>query len=531
MTTTVPPAAPVESEPRTYGNWRKPTTPGLPGLGLLGTAVALGGLVLTVLVQMVAGLVPAAVTLLLVLLLVAPLLYKNRSGRNGWQALTARVMWARGRRARQHVYRSGLAGPVAYGTHTLPGLLAASTLYDCVDSYGEPFALLHVPATRHYSVVLKCDPEGSQLVDPETSDTWVARWGTWLAELPREPNLEAASATVETAPDPGSRLAREVEALLSDGAPDLARRMLTEVTDTYALGSPQVSGRVALTFSATRRNLEDVELFAGRKARKTGGGRAGGQRARVLTPAEMAAQIGSRLPGLVRELATTGAGGARAMTAAELAETVRVAYDPQAGPVIEALHARGQDPGIDWAQAGPSGQAEDWGSLRHDSGTSVTWQMTQAPRGAVQSQVLRALLEPNSELTRKRVTLLYRPHDPAASAKIAYNDVRTALGSATMRAGEGRAAETLDLQAARQTAAEEAGGAGLTRFSLLVTATVTDPDQLDHAADLIDQAGGASRLQLRRVYAGQSASFAACLGVGLVLNRHVAVPAAIRQFL
>ncbi len=526
MTTTL--AAPLsgDGEPRTYGNWRKPTTPGLPGLGLLGTAVALGGLVLTVLVQMIGGLIPAAVTLLLVLLLVAPLLYKNRSGRNGWQALTARVMWLRGRRAKQNIYRSGLAGPVAYGTHTLPGLLAASTLYDCVDSYGEPFALLHVPATRHYSVILKCDPEGSQLVDPETSDTWVARWGTWMAELPREPNLEAASATVETAPDPGSRLAREVDQLLTDGAPDLARQMFAEVTDTYALGSPQVSGRVALTFSATRRNLEDVELFAGRKAKK-----AGKQRARVMTPDEMAAQIGSRLPGLVRELATTGAGAARAMTAGELAETVRVAYDPQAGPVIEGLHARGEDPGIVWTTAGPSAQAEDWGALRHDSGTSVTWQMTQAPRGAVQSQVLRALLEPNNELTRKRVTLLYRPHDPATSAKIAYNDVRTALGNATMRAGEGRAAETLDLQAARQTAAEEAGGAGLTRFSLLVTATVTDPDQLDHVADLVDQAGGASRLQLRRAYAGQSAAFAACLGIGLVLNKHVAVPAAVRQFL
>ena len=60
--------------------------------------------------------------------------------------------------------------------------------------------------------------------------------------------------------------------------------MLTEVTDTYALGSPQVSGRVALTFSATRRNLEDVELFAGPRARKTGSGKAGAQRARRRAP-------------------------------------------------------------------------------------------------------------------------------------------------------------------------------------------------------------------------------------------------------
>ena len=30
--------------PRTYGNWRKPSSPGLPRLGLLGTAAALASL-------------------------------------------------------------------------------------------------------------------------------------------------------------------------------------------------------------------------------------------------------------------------------------------------------------------------------------------------------------------------------------------------------------------------------------------------------------------------------------------------------
>ena len=183
---------PEQQTPRTYGNWRKPATPGLPGLGLLGTVVGFGGIVLVVLVQMIAGLMPAALSLLAVTVLLVPLLYRNRSGRNGWQAGAARLLWLRGRRSRQHLYRSGLAGPVPYGQHTLPGLLARSTLYDAVDAYGQPFALLHVPATRHFSVVLRCDPEGSQLVDPETSDTWVAQWGRWLAELPREPNLEAA---------------------------------------------------------------------------------------------------------------------------------------------------------------------------------------------------------------------------------------------------------------------------------------------------------------------------------------------------
>lgn len=522
MTVTTNRSAREQDAPLTYGHWRKPASPGLPGLGSLGTVVALGGIVLVILVQMVAGFVPALVVLAVVLLALVPLLVKNRSGRNGWQAMTARVQWLRGRRTSQHVYRTGVAGPVAYGQQTLPGLLAASTLTEWVDAHGQPFALLHVPATRHYSVVLRCDPEGSQLVDADTADTWVARWGRWLSELSREPQLEAASATVETAPDPGSRLVTEVENLIGQDAPDLASRMLREVADTYALGSPHITGRVALTFHATRRTGDSRELF---------GGKDDDRRSRVMTAEEMAAQIGSRLPGLIRELSGTGVGGVRAMTATDLAHLVRTAYDPAAGPVLDEMTARREDTGVHWGNAGPAGCVEAWSSMRHDSGTSVTWQMTHAPRGAVQSQVLRALLEPAPELTRKRVTMLYRPHDPATSARIADADVRTALGAATMRSGETRAHETLDLAAARQSAAEEAGGAGLTRFSLLVTATVADPGQLPHAADLVDQAGGASRLGLRRVYAGQSAAFAAALGVGLVLHRHVAVPSIFREYL
>jgi hypothetical protein len=157
--------------------------------------------------------------------------------------------------------------------------------------------------------------------------------------------------------------------------------------------------------------------------------------------------------------------------------------------------------------------------------------MVEAPRGAVQSQVLRPLLEPAREITRKRVTLVYRPHTPAEAARVADSDVRTALGRATARKGEARAADTLDLRAARQAATEEASGAGMTRFSLLVTATVLDPADLAAAADVVEEAAGASRLSLRRCYAAQSASFAAALGVGIVLNKHIAVPDVVRMYL
>ncbi len=511
--------------PRTYGNWRKPMTPGLPRLGLIGTVLGLAGVCLVILVQMVAGLIPALVTLAIVLVAIGPIAYRNRAGRNGWQILTANVMWFIGVRKRQNIYRSGVAGPESYGSHRLPGLLAPSKIYEAIDANGQPFALIHLPSTRHYSVIMQCEPEGSQLVDEETTDTWVAVWGRFLAELAVEPGLESAAATVETAPDPGSRLGTEIGLLRSANAPAFADAVLTEIETTYARGAAAVHGRVTLTFNATRRTL-DERPRGGHRSSKTKTARS-----RVRTTEEMAVHIGNRLPDLLRRLGATGTGGPRAMTVRDVSEMVRIAYDPELGPKAEAARAIGEDLGVSWDNVGPVAMAEDWDHLRHDSGTSITWQMVETPRGAVQAQVLRPLLEPSRELTRKRVTLIYRPHSPSEAARVADGDVRTAIGRATARKGEARAGDTLDLQAARQTAAEEASGAGMTRFSLLVTATVLNADDLPLAVDTIEEAAGASRVVLRRCYGAQSASFAAALGVGVVLNKHISVPDVIRLYL
>lgn len=511
-------------EPRTYGNWRKPTSPGLPRLGLFGTVLALGGLVLVMFVQLAAGLLAAAGAGLGVGVLLAPLAWRNRAGRNGWQVLTANAAWAAGRRRRQHVYLAGLAGPVAFGSARLPGLLAASELLAAQNSYGERFGLIAIPAARHYTVVLRCDPEGSQLVDTETVDAWVAMHGRWLAALAHEPALVACTVTVETAPDPGSRLAAEVSTLLVEGAPVLSRRVLTETVATYPKGSAAVSARVALTFTATRPGAQEREGL--RLSRRTA---PAGPAGRARTPEQMATLIGARLPGLLHQLRATGAGAARAMNPQEIAEMVRVAYDPSVAPAVEALRSAGGDTGISWEGAGPAGQLEAWDCLRHDSAASITWQMVEPPASAVQSRVLERLLAADESVDRKRVTLIYRPHSAASAAAIAHADVRTALGHAGAGRGETRAEQSLAVQATRQSSTEVAGGAGLTRFSMLVTGTVADPARLGAAAEVVSQLGAASQVRLRRCYFAQAASFAAALGVGVILPAHVAVPDLLRD--
>ncbi|MFX5494508.1 SCO6880 family protein, partial [Acinetobacter baumannii] len=77
------------------------------------------------------------------------------------------------------------------------------------------------------------EPDGAALVDQEQVDLWVADWGHWLRNLGDEPNLEAAAVTIETAPDSGRRLRREVETTTDPDGPDFAKAMLGEVVLSY----------------------------------------------------------------------------------------------------------------------------------------------------------------------------------------------------------------------------------------------------------------------------------------------------------
>lgn len=491
--------------PRTYGNWRRPASAGLMGLGSVGTAILLGGLIFVVIVVMVAGLLKGLVVgagLGVVLLL---LLSKDRHGRSLLSRAATRVGWSVARSRGSHLYRSGPLGRALWGTYQLPGLGAPSRLSEHTDSYGRPFALLYVPATGHFSVVIGTEPDGAALVDRDQIDLWVADWGHWLATLADEPNLEAASVTIETTPDSGSRLRREVEMNIDPNAPAFARQMLAEVVDRYPVGSSTVKAYVALTFTAAPR--------AGGKKR---------------SPEEMGRELAARIPGLTASLQATGAGAAHPLSAQELCEVIRVAYDPAAAVLIDEAHAAGQVPELTWPDVGPSAHEASWDAYRHDSAYSMTWSMTSAPHGTVQSGVLVRLLAPHRDITRKRVTLLYRPIDPARAAAIVEADLRAAEFRQTSTA-KPSARDILAVRAAAATASEEASGAGLVNFGLLVTASVLDAGKEADVRAAVANLAATARLRLRPVYGAQDSAFAAALPLGLVLPRHLKVPAELRD--
>lgn len=494
---------------RTYGNWQRPRSPGILGLGSLGTILLFAGMIVIVLTVMIRGLLEGLIVTAVIAIVMLTVTVRDVHGKNLAERLGTRLGWGIAKKQKSHLYRSGPAGLTPWGTHQLPGLAASIRLGEHEDSYGRPFALLNHPSTNTYAVVLGIEPEGSALVDQETIDRQVAIWGLWLANLADEPDIEAAAVTIETAPDSGSRLRREVELNVDDDAPSFAKDMLREVVDTYPTGSSTIKGYITLTFRAAHRS--------GGKRRK---------------PAEMGRELAARLPGLTASLQATGAGGAAPLSAQQLCEVIRVAYDPASAVLIDEARATGDIPELLWTDVGPSAAQAEWDGYRHDSGFSCTWAMTVAPRGNVQSSILGRLLAPHRDVARKRVTLLYRPIEPGRAAAMVEADVNAAsflAGSKSHRAGVPSARDAVALRSAQATAAEEAAGAGLLMFGMLVTATVTDDDDEADARAAVQNLGAASRIRLRPVYGSQDAAFAGALPLGLILGRHLQVPSEVRN--
>ena len=157
------------------------------------------------------------------------------------------------------------------------------------------------------------DPDGASLVDEEQVDAWVAHWGQWLASLGDEPGVVAASVTIETAPDTGTRLRREVEGNLD------ARRAGGRAGDA-ARGRRHLPGRVGDGEGDGRGDVLRCRPRLGR-----------GRDAE-----EMARDLAARLPWLSQALHATGAGAARPMSAQQLCEVIRTAYDPPAARVFDS---------------------------------------------------------------------------------------------------------------------------------------------------------------------------------------------------
>ena len=317
-------------------------------------------------------------------------------------------------------------------------------------------------------MVLETEPDGAALTDQWQIDQWVAPYGSWLAALP-----QGAGADRHRGVDRGGARSRNggcgtcsSDARRED-APEFARQVVAERARHVYLGLERAA------------RAGGVDLPDARPRRPQA------QRDRAGSPTRDAP--GSAVLGIC---SATGAGVAIPVDAQRLCEIVRVSLRPRSAELLE--HARGcraSRRGCEWEDVGPAEAFADYkagGCYRHDGAVSVTWEMSQAPRGEFHERVLAKLLAPNRYIARKRVTLLYRVIPGGEAVKMVENAVKTAEFRVRTDGRRATARDRLEAEIAKANARDEARGAALTEIGMLVTATVLEEEGLQAAIGAVE---------------------------------------------
>ena len=482
---------PGPQRPRDYGGWRRRRGIGLLGLGAAGTLAVLG-LLLALIITAAAA--PRAMLYAAPLALAAAGLGLARPGGEPL-ALTAlrRARWQYASARDWTSYRAAAAGALPAAAR-LPGVLAPLALLDAGDGYGGRYGLVLDRRAGLMTATLRVIPASTWLADRDVADSWVANWGGWLASLGYLPAVKQVNVTIDTAPEPGTALADAVAAAMDPSAPLAARQILGQLAAAAPATAADVDTRVSITFDPQAVPSPPRSLPAA------------------------AAEVGRTLRGLESSLGACGVTVLGRASSSEIAGIIRTAFDPAArGEISRLLGAGPASRPLGWAGAGPDAAREEPGCYRHDSGISITWAWSEAPRQTVTSDVLARLVAPARY--PKRVSLLYRPFGAAQAARVLEAEVNAAQFREVYRRRTGRdetARDTHDQARARQAAAEEAAGAGVCLISVYVTVTVTSDDDLPGAAAETQASAEASRIQLRRLAHGQAAGFAVTLPAGII---------------
>lgn len=446
------------------------------------------------------------------------LYFWRKDGRSFYGRFLVKRAFKRRERLGRTTFIPGPAGFLPAGASQLPGLLARTELFESPDAFGrDPFAVLRRSARgKHlYTVVLKAAPVGIETTDQEKLFAQVTHYGSFMASRGREGLVKGWSVTIESAEDSGARVqhlltskAAEVRATGWE-VPTHALKVVAQLSDQEATTrAPKVSMRVAITFD---------------------GGQFGHpEKDRGID--EMIEVIRNELPGITSELIAAGGGNVKACTAQEIIDETRVAFDPTVAADVEKAQVEGKGTGLSFDQAGPMFAKEHFDYYQHDRGCSRSWTLYDGPRGAFTAFSLRDLARPEEGCLVKRVTMLFRPVPEDKTADVIEAEQRSAhIG--TQQGGRVTARALQRKAAAEKSAQEEASGAGVSCFGLIVTVTTSTPEELEPFNARIPGRVSKMKLPVRIALGNQAATFQAGLPLGIVLPEHMLLSPEFREFL
>lgn len=482
----------------TYGVWRKPRSTGLAGATFGTSMLGIAAIVVIILIGLFVSFIAALGCGVIIAIAFVPLVIE-KDGRSGYERTLLMVQWRRAHKRGEHTYSSGTFSRIPGGRYRLPGVLADTEVFEGIDANNRPFGMIHMPEVDGYTVVLDAFPQGAESHDQATIDQAVGNWSQMLTSMGETSDILAIAAVVESLPDTGIELYETVSRNVNHNAPKLARDSMYQLATGLTHGSVRLGARISITFQAQTSD-------------------------RKKDPAEQAVEIARRLPSITAAAGRAGV-PATPMSADDIIGMVRRSYDPSSLIDVERGLFSGEGTGMAWADCGPRSAITDKDRLVHDGAVSVTWEMREAPKGAVTERVLQRLIEPNTALPIKRVAIIYRPHAAAEATEIVDRDYRDALAATTTSRGIPAAKAQMDVQATEQTRNEQARGHGLTRFGILIT--VTQPAgsaDVPRVDALVRDLSTQCRLQVRRSTMWQDAAFACSLGVGVIAPEHTSIP-------
>ena len=481
-----------QADLRLYTLGEKSQRTGMFGLPLRATIIAGIAFIVAMLVLMQGGLGAGALIAVLAVAYLAPAVLRI-GNRTLYEVAQMRWQFWRAQAAGSTVYRSGPNSRVPGGRYRLPGALAKTELHVGRDVAGNDFALIRDRALNQYTVLLDAASRGQEPLTATDRNDMTAEWGAWLAELSLNDDVVAATVTVESYPTTGQDLIAAVKDSVSESTPEIARRIQAESAVEFARGKLVTRSWIAVTFkAATAMQRKDPEA--------------------------MATDLGFRLPGLYQRLEYAGV-SATPMNPEDAIGLALRCYRPDLEETINSARLSGEPLGVDWDDAGPAEAVAKWNHYRHEDWVSRSFEMAAPPAAAFPDHVLRPLLEPKSDIPRKRVTLIYRPIAAGDGVRQVEKEHTDAVNAANKTRSIGKASAGLRLErteAARQALAR---GGQLGEYSLLVTLTLRNPELLDQGSAIIGQLGNRSQLRLHATNGQQDAAFAAALGLGVLLDQ------------
>ena len=377
--------------------------------------------------------------------------------------LTRHIGWVIDeRRGRHHFSGQGRA--------VLPGELGRLKPLEVQDGHGASTAVIWDPGTESLTAVIPLEPMGVEFVGDEEVVDRAHAWGQWLAHLGYVPDLRHVVVTVAAGPARDQGCQRSLQE-------DLAAQVAWESQQAVATGAVHTKTLLSLTVRCPR----GVEQGC----------------------AQMLELVAS-----AESLNSCGLSVRPAMGLADLSQWIRECFDADAA---------GDGRTATWLDARPVAARESWDRYQHDGSVSTGFFWDECPGESVSPRILSRLLGPSEY--GKRVSLVFEPVPAHRAAREVDRQAQAAVFRRQYRDRLGRdetAREQADLERARQTAREQAAGAGLVDVGVYAVVCASDPSDLDsHVADLANRAGE-SRLRLRRSYGSQAATFMATLGLGIV---------------